>query len=654
MSILKAFVGHSFTGDDEEVVKVILEYFNQIQEMGIGFSWEHAKPAEPKVLAEKVLTFIEDKNLFIGICTRKERVTTDENLKSKWICPGDLCAKKDSLSWKTSDWIIQEIGLAIGKGMDVILLVEEGLRAPGGLQGNLEYIEFSRHAPEKSFGKILEMIRALLPKAKPMQEAASDMPKSAEKEKGEEKAEGDEWTNPKPEWHRRNYEYALMHMVAMEDKDGEKRIFDAYLQTEEGKLEDSIDSWTAAREYNHIWLGKDGSLGRLEALAKEKPGNSDVLNYLAESYQAFDEEEKAAVTFVKSASEEKDKTRELLRMGEAAKAYARAKNNSELNKLILEIKEKSKLLNDGEITLLELLSDIADIQNDKTSYLTFLERLLDLKPDDHDSRFNLAYGHSNEDREALALFHYLKIPHQNRGAMTWNNVGVSYSELGLDGKSIESYRVAEEKDETLAMDNIARKLLSAGFYNEAQEQCDKAKKLKDYNKNVDDTTFKLKKKKEEEVKKAKDLLDALKPVHEFFVQYGRAAAKENITDIKGSWRTSQCELSVEIKGNKFNAHGTYKVPSGGLAMALRGGITSDPELCKYEVVYEGLITGYAINATLRRGEVGKAPKASTLLSNGEDSKPVLMFLSDDINTIKVYQESATYESLKFHEIKRVD
>jgi hypothetical protein len=27
--------------------------------------------------------------------------------------------------WKTSDWIIQEIGLAIGKGVKLILLIEE-------------------------------------------------------------------------------------------------------------------------------------------------------------------------------------------------------------------------------------------------------------------------------------------------------------------------------------------------------------------------------------------------------------------------------------------------------------------------------------------------------------------------------------------------
>jgi hypothetical protein len=72
MSQLKAFVGHSFMSEDDGVVRAFLKFFDQVKAMGIGFSWEHAEPAEPKVLADKVMRLIEDKNLFIGICTNKE------------------------------------------------------------------------------------------------------------------------------------------------------------------------------------------------------------------------------------------------------------------------------------------------------------------------------------------------------------------------------------------------------------------------------------------------------------------------------------------------------------------------------------------------------------------------------------------------------
>ncbi|MCP4976585.1 MAG: hypothetical protein GY931_10525 [Maribacter sp.] len=650
MSTLEAFVGHSFTAEDEEVVRKFLDYFTQIQSMGIGFSWEHAREAEPKVLADKVLKLIEDKNLFIGICTKKEKVIGNNKLKSKFLSKSQQCGYIEDFHWKTSDWIIQEIGLAIGRGMDLILLVEDGLRAPGGFQGNLEYIQFNRESPGDSFGRILEMVRALLPHAKPIEEAIAGKPKPAEEEE-EKKEKGDEWANPKPEWKRQDYEIALMYMVDMKDKDGEKTIVDAYLATDDGKEQENIDSWVACREFTHILLSEDGSLGRLETLAKEKPDNSEVQRYLARAYQQFGEEEKAATAFIVAAENEVDNKKEILSLGDAAEALARANKSTELNEIVSTIKEKAGLIEDGEVLLLKCLIDISDIQNDKTLSLAYTERLLDLKPDDNNSRFNLAYGHSNEDREALALFHYLKIPYQSRSSMTWNNMGVSYSELGVEGKAIDAYRISEEKDETLAMDNIAKKLFYAGFFEEAEKQCDKAKGYEEYNKNVDDTMYRLKKKKEEENKKAEELLDGLKPIHEFYVQYGRAAVKENITELSGVWRTTQCELNIEITENKFKAHGTYEVPLRGLLRAL-GGQATDTETRKYEVIYEGAITGYSIDGTLRRSEVGKTPKASTLLTDDEDTKPVQMVVYDDLSMIKVYQESATNEYQKFHEISK--
>lgn len=72
MTEIRAFVGHSFTEVDDPVVRIFLEYFNEVQKMNLGFSWDHARAAETKDLSEKVLMKIQDKNLFIGICTKKE------------------------------------------------------------------------------------------------------------------------------------------------------------------------------------------------------------------------------------------------------------------------------------------------------------------------------------------------------------------------------------------------------------------------------------------------------------------------------------------------------------------------------------------------------------------------------------------------------
>lgn len=123
---IRAFVGHSFATDDEAVVQRFLKYLTVIQSMNIGFSWEHAEPAEPKELAEKVLRLIADKNVFIGICTRKEVVIEPDKLRQSLLNRRIMKAEQASFSSKTSDWIIQEIGMAVGRDLDLILLKEEG------------------------------------------------------------------------------------------------------------------------------------------------------------------------------------------------------------------------------------------------------------------------------------------------------------------------------------------------------------------------------------------------------------------------------------------------------------------------------------------------------------------------------------------------
>ena len=77
------------------------------------------------------------RNVFIGICTRKERVIEPGLLSATKLPTGYLKGKQEDFLWKTSDWIIQEIGLATGLGLELLLLIEDGVRKPGGIQGDV-------------------------------------------------------------------------------------------------------------------------------------------------------------------------------------------------------------------------------------------------------------------------------------------------------------------------------------------------------------------------------------------------------------------------------------------------------------------------------------------------------------------------------------
>lgn len=123
MDEVRAFVGHSFMKDDGALVGVFLKHFDTLQKSLPNFSWVNAEPAEPAELAAKVIRLMSDRNVFIAICTKKQRSISPTDLIATWLPKGFLKAPQQKFPWKTSDWIMQEIGLAIGKGLSIIILL---------------------------------------------------------------------------------------------------------------------------------------------------------------------------------------------------------------------------------------------------------------------------------------------------------------------------------------------------------------------------------------------------------------------------------------------------------------------------------------------------------------------------------------------------
>jgi hypothetical protein len=110
---IKAFVGHSFNEADKELVRTFLDHFRALSKANAGFTWDHAEEAEAAPLSEKVLAKIQDKNVFIGVCTRSEYAIAHAALKPAPFSKTTLKTTVNDAHWKTSDWMIQEIGLAV-------------------------------------------------------------------------------------------------------------------------------------------------------------------------------------------------------------------------------------------------------------------------------------------------------------------------------------------------------------------------------------------------------------------------------------------------------------------------------------------------------------------------------------------------------------
>lgn len=657
MNQIKAFVGHSFPSDDDAVIRAFLKFFDQVKALDIGFSWDHAEAAEPtKELADKVMRLVEEKNLFIGICTNKELAVAPSKLERGFFNKKILKGNEEQFLSKTSDWIIQEIGLAIGRKMELILLVEEGVRQPGGLQGNIEYIKFNRSTPEKSFGKLLEMIQALRPKARVLTMEGTQTTSAPPDEMQEAKKAGDEWLKPQSEWKRHNYEFALMHLVGKENEPDAISINDAYLATPDGQVAGNRESWEAFCEYVRLALGSRGDLAKLQELAKEYPNNSDVQRYLAKGYQVYQDFEKAADYFEVAAKKATDAELQLAQYGEAAVAYYRAGMQQRVKAILGEIRSLVPKVDDGESVLITTLRDIAEHADDKDILLGLMERLIHIHPEDTNSRFSLAHKYSEVGYHDVSLLHYLKIPYQERGAGAWNNLGVEFDHFELHGKSVKAYRKAEQFGETLAMSNLAQKFIEAGFLEEAETICSNAVKIDGYHKNIGYAISRIKDVPVENEKKEKETVLRGVPLSEFYREYGLAASKGDVPNIAGNWAGGRCPLKLEIKDGKLVAEGNYEQETLAsiFAHGLSGGAITHPKGTKYSVRYVGVVSGHSVKGSLLIEEVGNPTKAVGLLERAANTKDVLMLVSDNLKEIRVWEKEAVdtkrFYTLTAHEL----
>jgi tetratricopeptide (TPR) repeat protein len=633
MEEIRAFVGYSFTEDDAEVVNCFLKYFDQLSNSHPKFSWEHAQDAEPKTIAEKVMALIVNKNVFIGICTQKERVIEQAPLKKRLLYPHQYLIREDQFYWKTSDWIIQEIGLAKGLDLEIILLIEDGVRIPGGLQGDLEYIKFDRAAPEKAFGKILEMLTALSPKYPRTAGTASSTQPAADNEQNDTKISLDDyWRTPRPDWTRSEYETAFCVMYEIEDEAGAETINRAYLTTEVASQDDNKNVWEAYCEFIRLMAGKRGSLANLKALAVAYPNSVGVLKNLALGLGIYQDYEGAARVFEDAAMKTQNEIERLQLLQNAAGAHARAGAAETAAKVIDRMREQVRTFGVGEQELLNALKEVAEVIKEDEALLASMERIVYLDPSDTRTRFSLAYKHYEVGNYDLALFHYLRIPYEERKPITWNNLGVVFDQFELPAKSVQAYRKSEEAGETLAMSNLAHKLIAAGFLPEAQQQCNAALKIENYHKNIPYIIARLKEQPDEEDKKEVEILAKAKPISDFYAEYGRALSRSEPCGLAKRWKGPACSLDVTLQGSIFDAKGSYEISHKTLRDFLLGqadNLTSSDKAppVRYQVEYLGSLRGGAIEGRVIQGRAYEQREGHSVVRENENEARVLMNLS---------------------------
>jgi tetratricopeptide (TPR) repeat protein len=624
MADIKAFVAHSFSAEDKDLIQVFIDHFNSLAGSLPGFSWDHALQAEPTSVSEKVLSKIEDKNVFIGICGRTECVAPP---KATFQFPlfSLIGFRTGDVQWKTSDWIIQEIGLAVGRQMKVIIFLEEDVRKPGGLFGDVEYIPFTRKYPQASFDKLLQMLGTLMPKNVPTVADIEAKPATSDKPKDEDETEDS--LEPQLSWGQDEYDQAAFRTILFRRDSAVFDKIDAAYRESPLSKGGALAIWEAMVEWSRMLADQKADFEKIKKAVKADPNNSQVYRYLANGYSWYGEHLLAAQAY-ESESEygasELDKLRSLI---SAAREYALAQQKARSNEIVEKI--KLKISDDLELTrsLLSYFKEQAELDKEEQFQLAVMEEIVALRPTDTAARFSLAYQHSQVGNHDMALYHYQKIPHFARDPTTWNNLGVSYGEFGMRIKSVEAFRLSEKENETLAMSNLGFKLLRAGFLAEAQQEADKAIAIKSYHANVPELIKRLKEAPKEEQDKLEETLDKVKAKADFYRKAADGVLKSSPTTIASSWNSPDGVLEAKMDGDFVRIFGSQQRSAnalGGVIYPAAGGLGN--LMTTHRVEYSGRVRGNVIFGEVKRSHDGAVQ--SLLAMGGGDSKVIMVFNED--------------------------
>lgn len=639
MSEIRAFVGHSFEDEDKDVVQAFLAYFDSIKKLGLNFIWEHAEEAQPQPISKKVRALMESKNLFIGICTIKMRVIHHSKaLRRSFFDSKNIVTAESDFEWRTSEWVVQELGYALGNNMEVILLVENGIRSVGGLQGDYEHIPFARDNPSLSFPKLLQMLGNLSLNSTDGGTGVSEKPPS--KDDGIESAApepGYGYKTPQPSWDYWHYWIALSLAIEANDRETEESLYGRYqslLTTHEAT---KLLKWEAAYLLLKQQYRGEGAIEPLKALIAKEPSNIDLRLALGEAFRKFDEFEQAFSEYEKAVGMSSNENDIASSIFAAATALSRGRSDSEARKYLM---DKYRCVSISTINSYSFLKRYAELwkKDDPHTYCALVEVALELKPDDTSLRFDLAYQYSNIDLTAEAIFHYRKLTENSSTQNSWNNLGVAYEHVKLFGKSVDAYRRAIDLGETLAMSNLARRYLSAGFLSDADEICSRALTVEGFDKQVTSTISLVQEQRVDESKREDELLSVLKPSKDFLIEWAKALCKPQDREIKGLYQGKNCQFTLQIADGKFRAFGIYekeiKTGMGLMSIfapenALPQGLPSVRK-ASYQITYMGDFTGDAghFEVSTKGDSDGSA---RTLLGGGDIRRKGMIYFKPDAN-----------------------
>ena len=554
---VKAFIGHSFYDKDIDVVRKIKDFIESLD-----IKCETGEKSQYGYVAEKVKNRIIDNDMFVGIFTCDNKILLENGQSSK------------QNHYTTSNWVIQESGFAIAENKKLIFLVEDKVYKFPRLQGDQEYILFSRDSLEEAFTKINNMVL-------PMKDKTSKEIPSETRDKLENK-EISELEKEKDKVLKFNQEQAKIKKVKVlirlyetmtekEDyREAQKIYKEEYNQHLQG--DEKIEYWAIVLRFS-ISCGDPDAFRKLELLASKNKNICGVVEQLGIAYEQINEYQKAINIYSEARKlldetkkEDVEKIIEFYEKESVCLAYD--DKYEEAIKLLSDLLHKD-CFKEYKAKILAGLASLAKKKEDIEKFIIYAEGSLNIEPTNTDLRFDLAYKYSKRGENEISLLHYKKLINTTKSLGGLNNLGVQYNILKLPAKSINSFFKSAENKETLAMANIAGRYLNEGFIKDAKREIKKAHELSgediEVHGDIGIVQNRIEEILEKEKKKEKVILEKAEKERKFRVKYSEAFYCGNDLDkekIDGTWSTPWGDIKIIFNEDKksFIGSGEKKIP----------------------------------------------------------------------------------------------
>jgi tetratricopeptide (TPR) repeat protein len=202
-----------------------------------------------------------------------------------------------------------------------------------------------------------------------------------------------------------------------------------------------------------------------------------------------------------------------------------------------------------KVAVYDALSSAFKERGDNEAAAIALEKVVQLSPGNREKLFDAAYLQSDVKLDLLSISNYgTLLGLDPKHAVALNNMGVAASLFKMKGKQISLYKRAMNRENTLAMANLANQYIDTGFWDDAKEILDKARVKDNPHENVGRALFRMQSMQTEEDEK----WTALQRQAEEFQRRVRAYADARFDNSStnenfgGLWRTPEGrEVGIE-------------------------------------------------------------------------------------------------------------